>query len=56
MYECECGERFETPDRKVIHNRRPLAHPEQDMEDDFIERCPVWRAVGRFHEVEDDGQ
>lgn len=53
LFECECGERFEMPDNKPIRNRRRLAHPEQDMEDDYLEFCPFCRAVERFHEVEE---
>ena len=52
MFECECGEQFEMPQWKAIHNRRRLAHPEQDQEDDFIEICPYCRAVEKFHEVD----
>ena len=51
MFECKCGERFEMPDKKPIRNRRMLAHPEQDIEDDYLEMCPYCREVERFHEI-----
>ena len=53
LFECECGEQFEMPAKKVIRNRRRLARPEQDMEDDFLEFCPVCREVEKFHEIEE---
>jgi len=54
MFECKCGEQFEMPQKKVIHNRRRLGHPEQDQEDDFVEMCPWCRAVERFYEADDE--
>jgi len=54
MFECECGEQFETPDRKPIRNRRRLGHPEQDQEDDYLDQCPACRAVERMWEVAEE--
>ena|GEM_PF-6614210 len=54
MFEChDCGEIFERPAKKIIHNRRMFGHPEHDSPDDYLEICPFCRAVERFQEIED---
>ena len=56
-YECtSCGaivDRCEIK-RKVIHNRRPLGLPDDDMEDDYLEQCPECGAAESFVETDEE--